>query len=138
MELKTKQQIETQVKNYLEKTSRHLFVTESGYLYKIVPLYKDNKTYYATIMVGNGQLLINVKEAVTDSQYTWYGNNTAHVIKRNVFPEYYKAKSIPYFKRMRDFLDEMNPQIKLDNKANQELAEKFKDKIANLELIKEQ
>lgn len=38
---KTKSQIEKEALAYLTKTSNHVFVTESGHLYKIVPFVSE-------------------------------------------------------------------------------------------------
>lgn len=133
---KTKQQIETEVTTYLDKTSKHLFITESGYFYTVITMKQNDKLYYVTIMIGKGQVQLNVREAVSDSNFNYYGNNTTNMVKVALFPEYYKAQSIPYFKKMRNLVEEISKEVSIDNTKNQALIEKIKTKIGDLEIIK--
>ncbi len=137
MKTKTKQEIITQVEQYLDKTTLHLYVTESGHLYKILPLYNEGKLYIATIMIGKDNVIINTKEAVTDYMYKTYGNGTANVIKKGLFPDYYKTKSIPNFKRFKNLIDEIKADIKFTSIDNKDLINMIKIKTIELELIKE-
>jgi len=137
MEPKTKQQIVTEATAYLNKTSLHLFMTGTqGHMYKITTFEKEGKLYYATIVFGKDYLSIDVKEAVSDKQYAWYGNNTLSVLKSSLFPTYGKTKSMPYFKKMRALVEEIMTEIKVDNASNKGLIEKMKAKLPELELIK--
>jgi hypothetical protein len=136
MEPKTKQQILNEAKAYLTKTSKHLFVTADGYMYKIETFEEQGKLYYATIFMGNGKVIINVKEAVSDRQYAYAGSNTLGILKQELFPTYYKAKSLPYFKKMRGIIGDLMSAIKVDNLANTELAEKLKERLPELEMTK--
>lgn len=137
METKSKDQIEKQVEAYLNKTSNHLFLLDNGYLLKVITLSDEGNLYYATIMIKKDQVHLTVQPMVTDNQIRWYGNNTANVIKKSIFPQYYKAKSIPYFKRMRTLVSEIKSEINLDNSKNKSLIEKIKTRVIELELIKE-
>lgn len=136
MILKTKEEVVNQVETYLNKTANHLFVTESGHLYKVLPLRKDGKLYCVTITMGKGQVVLNISEAVSDYVYQNCGNGTANVIKNNLFPEYYKAKSIPNFRKMRKLVEEIIPNIKFENNANKELTEKIKERLPEFEVVK--
>lgn len=136
MKVKTKEVVVNQVENYLNTASKHLFVTASGHLYKVLPLTKDGKLYTLTIMLGKDQVLLNISESVTDSMYNWYGNSTANIIKRSLFPEYYKTKSIPNFKKMRILVNEIVSEIKYDNNSNKALIDKLKAKMPELEVSK--
>jgi len=135
MKTKTKQQIETEVSNYLNKTSKHLFVTESGYYYKIITFKRNEKEYYATLLFNNDNFQINDQEIVSDNYYNYYGNNTTNMIKHMLFPEYYKTKSIPFFKKMKNLIKEIEQEITSDNTTNKALIDKFKTKIVELQLI---
>lgn len=137
MKTKTKQEIITQVEQYLNKTALHVYVTESGHLYKVLPLYNEGKLYIATIMVGKDSVIINTSEAVTDYMFQNNGNGTANVIKKGLFPDYYKTKSIPNFKRFKNLIDEIKGNIKFNSVDNKPLIELIKAKTIELELIKE-
>ena len=133
---KTKSQIEKEAMAYLTKTSNHVFKTNDGYLYKIITLNHEGKNYYATIMLGNGKVLINTQEVVSDRQFAYYGNNTLSVLKSSLFPSWYKTQSIPNFKKMKALIADIEKEIKVDNKSNQPLAEKFKERLSELEPVK--
>lgn len=136
MELKIKEQVVSQVESYLNKTTNHLFVTESGYLYKVLPLTKDGKLYTVTIMMGKGQVLLTINESVSDNTYKYYGNATANIVKKSLFPDYYKTKSIPNFRKMRVLVEEIVSEIKYDDNANKTLIDKLKKKLPEFEVIK--
>lgn len=136
MTTKTKQEIDTQVVQYLNKAKLHLYVTEKGYLYKILPMEKDGKMYITTIMIGKDNVMINTSEAVSEYMYQTNGNGTANVVKKGLFPDYYKTKSIPNFKRMKNLIEEITGEINLNN-LNKDLIEKIKLKVVELELFKE-
>lgn len=133
---KTKSQIEKKALAYLTKTSNHVFVTESGYLYKIIPFVSEGTNYYATIYIGKDSVVINTKEVLSDRQFAYYGNNSLNVLKGLLFPKYDKTKSIPNFKKMREFVALISNDLKVDSKSNKELSDKIKDKIKEFELIK--
>jgi hypothetical protein len=137
MTTKTKQEIDTQVAQYLNKAKLHLYVTETGYLYKILPMEKDGKMYITTLMIGKENVIINTSEAVSDYMYKTNGNGTANVVKKGLFPDYYKTKSIPNFKRMKALIEEIKGEINLNNNLNKDLIEKIKIKVVELELFKE-
>jgi hypothetical protein len=131
--MKTQEQVSIEIKNYLNKTSNHLFVTESGHMYKIQSFEREAKLYYAAITLGKGVVSINVKEALHDRTYAWYGNNSLDVLKAVVFPSYQKSKSIPYFKKMRELMTELMAEIQIDNSLNKDLVEKIKTMLPQLE-----
>lgn len=136
MEQKSRQQILKQTSAYLNKTSNHLFVTNDGYFYKVETFEREGKLYYATIFMGKNKVIINVKEAVSERQYAYAGNNTLNILQQELFPVYYKAKSIPYFKKMRVLIKDLMADIKLDNSLNKELGDKISTRLSELEQIK--
>jgi len=134
MELKSKQQIENEVETYLNKTAQHLFVTESGYLYKIIPYRNEGELYYVVITMGKGQVNIRINKAVSDSSYNYYGNGTLSVVKDVLFPPYTKAKSIPNFKKMRVLVEEIKKELKVSD--NDKLIDKIKNRLPEFEVVK--
>lgn len=131
MEIKSKEQIINEAKAYLTKTAKHLFVTEKGYYYTIQTFERDGKQYYATFMLNDKEVLINVVEAVTDASYKYHENNSFGIMKTNLFPLYYKAKSIPFFKKMKSIINDAIVEIKVNN-PNYLLIEKIKAKLPDL------
>lgn len=131
--MKTQEQVSIEINNYLNKASNHLFITESGHMYKIQTFEREGKRYYATITLGKGFVSINVKEALNDRTYSWYGNNSLDVLKNVVFPSYQKSKSIPYFKKMRELMTGLMSEIQVDNSLNKDLVEKIKAMLPQLE-----
>ena|ERR1035437_2200522 len=136
MKTKTKQELEKQVENYLLKASKHVYVIKGGFYYKVMPLYNEGILHYVTLMIGKDKVTMNVKVALPERDFLCYGNDTANIVKRRLFPEYYESKSIPNFKRMRKLIDEIKPLIKFDNNANAELIETIKARFGELELVK--
>jgi hypothetical protein len=96
---KTTDQIKTEVLNYLNKTSNHLFINEKGKTQRI-------------IVEGNFLIIIQKSETETktnvyniDDYIKWNGVNTKNVLKTSViFYQYYngKMKSIKYNKEMKE------------------------------------
>jgi hypothetical protein len=134
--IKTIEEIRKSAKAYLTKTSKHLLATADGYLYKIESFERDGKLYYATIFMGNGKVIINVSEAISDRQYSYVGNNALSILQQNIFPAYLKTVSLPYFKKMRAIIKDLMLEISTDNVKNKDLAEKFKTRLP--ELVKEE
>ena len=89
--MKTAEQIKSEVVNYLNKTSIHLFVKENGDFYKVLV----NGDYFIVI---NGD---KVSTYSINDYITWYGNNTKSVIKHLLFLDR-KLKSIKNFKTMKE------------------------------------
>jgi len=131
--MKTQEQVSIEVNNYFNKASNHLFVTESGHMYKIQTFEREGKRYYATITLGKGFASIQVRETLNERTYAWCGNNSLNVMKDIAFPRYQKSKSIPYFKKMRELMTELMSEIQIDNSLNKDLVEKIKAMLPQLE-----
>lgn len=111
--MKTTEQIKSEVVNYLNKTSNHLFVKTNGDFYKVL-VEGDN----FIVIDGNKVNVYNINEHIT-----WYGNNTKCVIKHKLFliPSYTstpypggnlnKLKSIKNFKTMREKFSKIKESI---------------------------
>jgi hypothetical protein len=136
MKTKTKQELEKQLENYLVKASNHVYLIEGGFYYKVLPLHNEGNLYYATLIMGKDKVIMNVKQAIPERDYQCYGNDSANVVKRRLFPEHYKSKSIPNFKRIRNLIDSIKPLIKFDSKSNEELIEIIKGRLIELEPVK--
>ena len=136
MEQKTRQQTLKQASTYLNKTSDHLFVINDGSFFKVEPFEREGKLYYATILINKDKVFIYVREAVSEQNYAYAGNNTLNNLQKALFPVYYKTKSIPYFKRMRVLIQDLMTDIKLDNNSNKELADKISTRLPELEKTK--
>jgi hypothetical protein len=130
--MKTKEEIINGVKKYLTKTSNHLFTTKAYEFYKVEMIERDDKIYRVYIGINNGNVIIRTEQVGWND---YYQNNLLNLIQSSTFPTYYETKSIPYFKKMRAFVKEIMSEVKVDNKANLELAEKMKGKISDLAKI---
>lgn len=78
------------------------------------------------------KVIINVREAVSERQYAYTGNNTLSILQQELFPVYYKAKSIPYFKKMRGLVKDLMVDIKVDNSLNKVLGDKLSPRLLEL------
>ena len=135
MKNKTKEEIVKEVVAYLEKTAKHVFITETGHMYKIVMFKHNDKDYYATLLIGKDQIQINVREIVSDNDFNYYRDNFPNLVKQTLFPIYYKAKSIPNFKKIRKLVEEIIPQLSSDRTSNLALANRLKIKLPELERV---
>lgn len=119
--MKTQEQKQLEAKNYLATTAKHLFVINDKFISTLVPFEKDGQLHYAKLMVAENHVSIDV---INTNRYKWE-------LKNDLFPQYVKTKSIPYFKKMREIVEMVKAEISLtDNKA---LIEKIKE----LELVKQ-
>lgn len=114
--MKTQEQKLKDTQDYLAKTAQHLFIVNDKIITKLVPFYKDENLYYAKLMISPSNVSIDIINA---NRYKWE-------VKPDLFPQYVKTKSIPYFKKMREIVSMVENEISLtDNKV---LCEKIKTK----------
>jgi len=98
--MKTTEQIKSEVVNYLNNTSKHLFVNEKGEFFRV-------------LVEGNNYIVMNGDKASTyniDEQVSWYGANAKNVIKHNLFLNR-KLKSIKNFKTMKEKVSTIKESI---------------------------
>jgi hypothetical protein len=123
--MKTQEQKQQEAKAYIAKSAQHLFVINEKTFYKVISFTRDGQLHYATLVIAGENVSINV---INTNRYKWE-------FKQNLFPQYVKTKSIPYFKAMRELVALVEAEISLtDNKA---LVEKIKEKVKTLELVKQ-
>ena len=110
--MKTKEQIKTEVMNYLEKTTKHLFLI-SGSEHRII-LHGD----YVIRVTGE-----DVSVQSIDYIINCYVSNAKCVIKHSLFltPRYYnrEIKSIPYYKAAKEFTNKIIESIKDKNNQSE-------------------
>lgn len=128
---KTQEQIFNDINAYITKTSQHLFSVNDK-LFTYVPFKDGDQVGYATIIVGKDMLSITARPMMTESSFSFYGNNYPNVVRRNCFPTEQKSTSIPYFKKMRALISEITPHLTLDKAKNKALADKYLPLIADL------
>lgn len=89
-----------QVTNYLDLTSKHLFMNYK----KLFTIVKIDNDYYS---ISCDKDLTNIKfgKIDIDKQIEWYKANSKCVIKHSLFLNK-KYVSIPYFKAMRESIKE--------------------------------
>lgn len=117
---------------YLNKTSKHLFITNNGQYYTIQTLVHDGNLYFVTILMGDKTLIRVNKVADT---LVYYEDSGLNVIKNRLFSPYMKAKSIPYFKKMRLAIAELMCEVSIDNKANEKLALELSAKLVDMKQV---
>jgi two-component system phosphate regulon sensor histidine kinase PhoR len=74
--MKTKEQIRTDVVNYLNKTSKHLFVDDKGNLFKVI--FDEKSGRYITIQGDR----VSASYNTIDESIEYYGSNAKCVIKK--------------------------------------------------------
>ena len=123
--MKTLEQKNSEAKAYIAKSAQHLFVINEKTFYKVISFTRDGLLHYATLTIAGQNVSINV---INTNRYKWE-------FKQNLFPQYVKTKSIPYFKAMRELVEMVEAEISLtDNKT---LVDKIKEKVKTLELVKQ-
>jgi hypothetical protein len=133
---KNKETLTQQAIAYLKKTSKHLFQTSDRYYYKVEVFERDNKYYKAIIFMGNGKVILNVSEVISEQDYSNYGNNVLNVLQQGLFPAYNKTEAVPYFKKMRSIIKYLMAEIQISNTSNKDLVEKLKSRLPELEISK--
>lgn len=99
--MKTQTQIEASIKNYLSKTSEHLFVNEKEDTFmKIIPFEYNGNQMYCQLRFGNGKASIYIGNV--SSKFVTYKNNTLAIIQDEIFKSGTKYHSIPNFKKMKE------------------------------------
>ena len=128
---KTQEQLTSEINAYITKTSQHLFSVDNK-LITFVPFKDGSQDAYATIVITNDKISIFAQLMLSDYTYNTYGNNSLNLCKNVCFPQYQKASSIPYFKKMKALVAEITPQLTLKSEQNYELSEKYSVLIADL------
>lgn len=128
---KTQQQLTTEINAYITKTSKHLFSIDNKY-FTYVPFKDGSQDAYATIIVSNDKITITTQPMLSDYTYNAYGNNSLNLCKNWCFPQYQKASSIPYFKKMKALIAEIMPQLTLDKNKTKELTDKYSAMVAEV------
>jgi oligoribonuclease (3'-5' exoribonuclease) len=97
----TVQQLEQEVLAYLNKTAKHLFVTEDKMFFKVIPVRINDKWYYTSIRFNGVKCYINITDV--SKMIAWHHEHVKRVIKDSLFPlNYDKKTSIPNFRLMRE------------------------------------
>jgi len=123
--MKTQGQITEEITKYLKKTSNHLFVINKDTFYTVNIIEIDGKQYKVSLLINEANQSVTITEILADSSFKWYGNNSLSVVKDSLFPPYYKAKSIPYFKKMKAMVDDILSKLTLDKSKNKLILEEF-------------
>jgi hypothetical protein len=55
-------------------------------------------------------------------------------MKSSIFTPWNKKKSIPYFKKMKEFVSEIMKDVSLDNKVNQSLTYNYTSQMSEMAL----
>ena len=106
--MKTQEQKSQELKNYITKSSEHLFVVNEKQIMKIIPFTVDGVDYVYQAYFADNHVSIKLRKIQYDKQYH----------KLDLFPVYVKTKSIPYFKRMREIVGVIEAyENKLDVKS---------------------
>lgn len=121
---KTQEQLTTEINAYITKTSKHLFSIDNKY-FTYVPFKDGSQDAYATIIVSDDKITITTQLVLSDFIFDRCGNNSLNIFKNWCFPQYQKASSIPYFKKMKALIAEITPQLTLDKNKVKELTDKY-------------
>lgn len=99
---------EQKVLNYLNKTSRHLFINDKGEFYKVMPIKVKDK-WYAVALTFNGTTVTTMYIDI-QKYIGWYDNNVLSIIKHELFYGF-SGKAIRNFKLMKEKMLEVNKYL---------------------------
>lgn len=117
--MKTVEQKEQEKREYLVKSSKHLFTLDKKTFLKVVPFIEDGKEFLMRIEIGIDGSVYTSKHDV--SQYDKQG------IKNIAAPSWRKVESVKYFKAMRNLISEFEKKMVTDLvAAKATLSENFK------------
>lgn len=117
--MKTQEQKEQEVLNYFEKTSQHLFITNEGVIFKIIPFKHEDKFYYSKLTINKGKATITTREA-----FKW-GMGLKQHWKHTFFPNDLKIKSIKHFNKFMTIYANLFEHLTPDNEKNQDTLNKL-------------
>ena len=124
------------IENYLETTSKHLFLTEDGRFFKAFPVKIKDVLYCATLEF-DGKEFNKVNIIDTNHYIKYYGNNAKSVIADILFPQHSGKKvSTSNFKAMKEKVNEVKKFIeeKCDGTNRDAVASEVKKMLVGLEV----
>jgi hypothetical protein len=107
------------MKEYVNKTSNHLFIDKNEWIMKVIPFTKDEKDFVAIISIKKDKCSMYIREIEASSP------NSLFLLKNSIFPKNDCNKSIKNFKKARLFAE----------KAKALLEEKGKDAQVEIEKL---
>ena len=113
--MKTIEQKQTEVLNYFDKTSQHLFMTKSGIIFKILTFKHEDKLYYVKLIIKKDYMVTETREVFK------YGMRLKQEWKHSFFPDDAEIKSIKHFKRFREIESNFIGKLSIDNDENQKV-----------------
>ena len=102
--------METKILNYLNKASKHLFLTENNKFFKVMPVKFGDKLHAVTIFFGEGKPDVYVIDV--DKYISWYGGNALNVMQNRLFNG--DGNAIKHFKAVRELLGKVE-QFKVES-----------------------
>lgn len=129
--MKTIEQKQEQVKNYLNETAKHLFLTKNGVMFKIIPFKHEEKTYVAKVTISKTSFDVSI-----DDMSKIYDSELKQTWKNRYFDNFLEIKSIKHFKAFNILFENLKNGITIDNKKNVELLEKLISESEFLSLVR--
>ncbi len=104
--------VEQKVLAYLNRTAKHLFITENGEFYKVLT-YKDKQgRWNFTAITFDGEDKCNIRTVGLNYYIAEYGTNAKNVIKGMVFPDWFNTSAIPNFKLMKGKMYDVHKKLR--------------------------
>lgn len=111
--MKTKEEKQLEVKNYLTKANQHLFKNNKGEIFKVVPFEIDGVLHVAKITIKPD----GTTESKTRKVFMWESDDIKQTWK-NSFLYYGEQNAIKHFKDARIFFLEIHDKLGLKNEDN--------------------
>lgn len=124
--MKTLEEKVKETKDYIQKSSEHLFVVNDIILTKVIPFTKEDTLYYAKLTIVKDKVYLDIHKN--------YDDGCKWRVKNRLFPAYVKTKSIPYFKKMRELVKMIEAEISVTDNVG--LIEKISHRVHDLQQVK--
>lgn len=111
--------------NYVNKTTKHLFIDENNRMFKVIPFKHGEKNMVATIRFNDKYFWMGFRE-VNAELYSFFD------MKTTFFPQWGKATSIRNYKRMRELSQNVKDYLENEYDGEAESTTKIKDFVKNL------
>ena len=113
--------------NYVNKTSKHLFVDGNNNRFlKVIPFKHGEKNMVASIKFDENYFWVTISEVKATSTQSLF------FLKTSFFPQWTYAKSIPNFKIMREKSAEIKEILESEYDGTSEKTNEIKEKIKNI------
>ena len=120
LKTKTMKDVSMQIANYFKNAEKHTFqrryVWDKEYqevYYKVIPVVLKSKLHYIAIEIDGEKVKVDIKDTSWVTTKNHYG-----MMKNEVFPQYFKHKSVRKNYEIQEKFDKIKKFIELNSEIN--------------------